>query len=614
MKGRVWFCATIAAFAAVAVLTPVKANAEMQMMDRAAGTQTVEFEVFLRLQNRDKLDKLLKDLNDPHSAKYHQWLTPAEFHFWFSPSAQDLAVLAQTLKSSGLNVVGTNSHAVSVQSNARAVEQAFATTLWNAVMSNGQPKVVAAGPITLPPALQQMGALVVGLHGHELHTYARRVTTAISPDNRVSPYGGYWFDDLKQAYDFPSYQSLDGSGRTIAIMSASDYLDSDIAAYFGHESTTAAPIAVPNIIRFPLHGGSPFNPNSGDSAEAELDLQQAGGMAPGATLVLVNLPDATDGSFLDGYLTLVESNSVDIVSTSFGGPEGTYTAAYNGGVDQTGILQVFDDVFKQGNAQGITFVASSGDFGGLGLPPVSYFTAPPQTPPVVVGNMLPGVEFFASSPHVTAVGGTNLETTYDPPSLESNYVFENAYGDPLVPFDPYGTGNLVAGGYWGSGGGKSIFFAKPAYQYFIETGSTTRAVPDISLQMGGCPAEISVLPCHAGDSGTYAILGGQLVGLIGTSISAPDFAGILALKEQFLGGARLGNVNYEIYSIAAAQPNASGTSLDLLHQGQPGFNGEFYTTKTGYNFVLGVGTPLVQNFIFAPELPVAGDPQTPSNP
>jgi subtilase family serine protease len=93
---------------------------------------------------------------------------------------------------------------------------------------------------------------------------------------------------------------------------------------------------------------------------------------------------------------------------------------------------------------------------------------------------------------VTAVGGTNLETTYHPPSLESNYVSENAYGDPLVPFDPYGTGNLVAGGYWGSGGGESIFFAKPLYQYFVETGTTTRAAPDISLKMGGCPAEISV--------------------------------------------------------------------------------------------------------------------------
>ena len=53
----------------------------------------------------------------------------------------------------------------------------------------------------------------------------------------------------------------------------------------------------------------------------------------------------------------------------------------------------------------MTFVASSGDFGGLDLPPLDYFIRPPQKPPVVVGTMASGIQFFASSPHVTAVGG-----------------------------------------------------------------------------------------------------------------------------------------------------------------------------------------------------------------
>jgi subtilase family serine protease len=141
-----------------------------------------------------------------------------------------------------------------------------------------------------------------------------------------------------------------------------------------------------------------------------------------------------------------------------------------------------------------------------------------------------------------------------------------------------------------------------------------RTVPDISLQMGGCPAELAKLPCRETDSGTIEVFAGQIVGVIGTSISAPDFAGILALKEQHLGGSRLGNVNYDIYAAAAIQPALANSPLDLLHQGQPGNNGAFSTTPTGYNYVLGVGTPLVRNFIFAPLLPPAGNPQTPSNP
>src|SRR6185437_2097714 len=130
------------------------------------------------------------------------------------------------------------------------------------------------------------------------------VAKAISPANRESPFGGYWFNDLKQAYDFPSVKSLDGTGRTIAIISVSDFLDSDIKAYFAHESTKNAPISAPRIVRFPIAGGSPFDPTSGNSAEAELDLEQAGGMAPGATLVLINLPDNTLDSLLHGYFTL----------------------------------------------------------------------------------------------------------------------------------------------------------------------------------------------------------------------------------------------------------------------------------------------------------------------
>jgi subtilase family serine protease len=565
------------------------------------------------------LDRLLDEQHTPGSAQYHKWLTPAEFRSRFGASPQDTADAAEIMKSYGFTVTQTHSHGVRVQGTVNAVQRAFGTTMSPHVTRNGNAKLVASAPLTLPPALERMGARIIHFaQGPELQPQVRRVAGPVplninAPQNRDSPFGGYWFNDLKQAYDFPSVRKLDGTGRTIAIMAVSDFLDSDIAAYFAHESTKNAPISPPRIFRFPIGGGSPpFDPGSGFSLEAELDLQQAGGMAPGARLVLVNLPDASDGSFIDGYLNLLEANFADIVSTSFDLPEALYTAPYNAGQDFTDIPRIFDAVFKQGNAQGITFVNSSGDSGGLAVPPVSYFTAVPQFPPVVVGKFLPGVDTFAASPHVTAVGGTNLKTTFDPPSLESSYVREQAFGDPEVPYDPFGFGNLVSGGFWGSGGGKSVIFSKPPYQEFVETGSNMRTVPDISLQMGGCPGIAK--QCRPSDSFTMEVFDGHLVGVIGTSISAPDFAGILALKEQFLGGSRLGNVNYEIYAIAAAQPAVANSPLDFLHQGQPGFNGAFSTTKTGYNLVLGVGTPLVRNFIFAPELPPAGNPRTNSNP
>ena len=575
---------------------------------KAAAQQEVEFNVYLPLQNTGQLDQLLQAQRTPGSPNYRNWLTPEQFRTRFGPKQQDLDKVTQILSGSGLAVTSTHSQGVHVMGTVRGVESAFGTSLWNANTSKGTKALITTQAPTMPAELTQMGAQVIHFSPFvRNHTHAKKL--AAIPGNRYSNVGPYWYNDLKQAYDFPSYKKLTGAGTTIAIVMSSGYLKSDIRAYFGHEGFTP-----PKITEETIFGGAPYDPNSGASFEAALDLQQAGGMAPGAHLILCNVPDLSDQSIIAGYLTLVEENKADIVSSSFGAAEGFYTADYNGGIDQSFILQIYEAIFKQGNAQGMTFVASSGDSGGLSLPPVSYITTPPQLPPlepIIVGNFLPGVEFPATSPSVTAVGGTNLVTTYMPSVLTSKYVRENAYGDPEEPSDPYGIGNLVAGGYWGSGGGDSIFFKKPLYQSFVKTGSESRAVPDVSLQMGGCPVGATE-PCGPDRSAAVAAFAGGLWGVVGTSVSAPGFAGLLALEEENLGG-RLGNVNYQIYTLAATQEN-SGGSLKFFHQGIPGFNGYFHTTASGYNRVLGNGTVYGRAFILAPSLPPAGTPQTGSNP
>jgi subtilase family serine protease len=572
---------------------------------RAVASQGVDFDIYLPLQRADQLDELLTELQTPGSPNYHKWLTPQQFNSRFGPKPESIARVAEIVQSYGSAVTKIHSRGVHVHGKVDAVERTFGVSLWNAVTANGHSRMIAAESLSVPSELSDLGAQVLGLSSAvELQPDSRRFEKV--PNNRYSPAGPYWFDDLKQAYDFPSFKSLSGKGVTIAIMSVSDYLKSDMDLYFGHEK-----LKTPTIIRFPIGGGTDFDPGSGTSVEAELDLQQAGGMAPNATLELINLPDASDVSFLEGYLTIVEGNFADLVSTSFSLPEAFYTAEYNSGIDFTGIPRVFDELFKQGNAQGITFVASTGDFGGAPMPPLEYFTTPPKNPQVITGHFLPSVEFFASSPHVTAVGGTNLITTSHPPSLQSKYVSENAYGDPLIPFDPYGTGNLVEGGYWGSGGGKSIIFAKPRYQFFVDTKSDTRSIPDVSLQMGGCPAGLLKGPCPSDRSATLEVFTGQLFEVIGTSVSAPDFAGLLALKVQHLGR-RLGNENYDIYSLAAKQQKRE-SPFPFFHNEIPGFNG-FYHTDCGYDFVTGNGTVYGRNFLLVPNVPPAGKPQTPSNP
>ena len=597
--------AICACIVAILSMTAVQGAEKLKPMSRAVSDQDVEFEVYLPLQNTDALDRLIAEQHTPGSANYQRWLTPQEFRERFGPSSAQLARVTRALQSYGFEVTRTHSQGVHVRGKVNTVEGAFAVSLWNAQTPAGQTRLIASEAVKLPPSLSREGAKILHF-SPTLQKHPHSHVMAEIPDNRYGSYGPYWFDDLKQAYAFPSYQSLTGKGRTIAIVMSSDFQASDIAAYFTHEK-----LATPKIVRRPVEGGAKFNPNSGASFEVELDLEQAGGMAPGATLMLYNIPDLFDDSILAGYLDIVEDNRADIVSSSFGGPEGQYTAPYNDGVDQTGVLNVFSAVFKQGNAQGITFVASSGDSGALGLYPLSYITTPPQTPPVVVGSWQLGIQTPASDPNVTAVGGTAiLETKHVTGDLDSTYVKESAFSDPLNPSDLFGVGNLLSGGYFGPGGGISIVFSKPAYQKLVTTGSKMRTVPDISLLCGGCPTDAA--SCDPNDSYAVESFNGKLYGVIGTSVAAPGFAGLIALEEENLGGIRLGNVNYQIYAQSALQ--ASGSSpYQFFHPNIQGFDG-VYKTHKGYNLVTGNGTPIGVNFIMAPEVPPAGTPQTPSNP
>jgi subtilase family serine protease len=596
-KGLGAALAAVVCFASMSAATSFAAE-RAAVNGRVASTEQVSFDVYLPLEHAAQLEALLTSLNDPSSASYHKWLTPAEFHKQFGTSAATLAAVKHELEAHGLTAVQVTPQKFHVTGTAHAVELMFATQLHRGVYKNGRTATVAVGGTSMPSMMAANGAVVVGLEGFiRAHRHATRLAGAVEPQNRYSPDGPYWFDDLKQAYGYPSYQSLNGSGVTIGVLMANGFNPADMANYFGHEK-----LAVPHMTTVNVDGGAPYNPDL--SFETHLDLQQTGGMAPQANLVLYNIPDLSDAHIIDGLITILESNQADVVNMSFGGAEIGYTAAYNNGVDFTGILGIYDDVFKQGNAQGITFVSSSGDLGSNAVPAIACFD-PKATNGC--GGFEVSVETPAVSPHVTGVGGTNLVTTFSAGSLDSNYVSEAAFGDPLEQDIFYGT--PATGGFWGSGGGVSIYFRRPGYQYLVNTGSRMRTVPDVSLHMGGCPIG-SVLPCGPDRSADIVAIDGKYYGVIGTSASSPDFAGLLALKVQQTGG-RLGNENYAMYMLAALQ--SLGGVQDVFHDDISGDNG-LYTTHKGYNYVLGNGTVDGVNYLLAPQMPTAGTPQTERNP
>lgn len=605
--------AALGALASLALASPSFGLEKAVVDGPAASEQNVQFNVYLPLRDRAATEAFLTELQTPGSATYHKWLTPAQFNERFGPEAATVNSITRELEAYGLQVTDVKTHSLHVSGSAAAVETAFGAKLSLGHFSSGRQVLVAATALRLTPSLQAAGAMITAFSG-KIHMHTTNARIAGKPENRESPTGGYWFDDLKQAYSYPSYKVLTGKGVTIGILMTPGYNPPDVARYFAHEK-----IPAPNITTFNVEGGAPYDPkNPFNSAETFLDIEQSGGMAPQAHIILYNMPNLDDDSVFAGLIDIIEHNNADVVNMSFGEFEAAYTAAYNDGVDMTGILGLFDDFFMEGNALGITWVSSSGDLGALQAPPAACFE---PSPPVPCGAMQLAVNTPASSPHVTAVGGTNLVTTFNarnPNDLNSAYVRENADDDPLVADIFFGT--TATGAVWGSGGGISIFYRKPAYQDLVSqknlpsSAKKWRTVPDVALHMGGCPAGTLYVAlngvCPPDRSFDWVGIDGAFFGFVGTSASSPDFAGLLALKIES-EGSRLGNENFDIYSLAAAQ--AAGSGNKVYRQNIPGNNG-FYHTAPGYNLVLGNGTVIGNHFVRGPALPTAGVPQTPSNP
>jgi subtilase family serine protease len=612
---------TLAFGAQSAMTAPLIDTKAPAIVQAAAPTDTVEFTVFLPLRHQQELDALLADLHDSKSANYQHWLEPSDFLNRFGPSSADLATVKQSLTAHGFTIIQENAHGMRVQGPASAVSKAFAVPIQRRTQ-NTHTHFIAKGAMQTPSELAALNVRVIGLESLPEHQVHSRVTAPVmnTPDNRYATTGPYWFDDLKQAYDYPAYsKKADGTGVTAAVLMGDLLFPGDVAAAFNHEMfSTITGLPAPSVTTVLIDGGGVIG--GPDTFEASLDVQQILGGAPGTNVTLVSVPDLSDAHILDGYAYIIDQNTFDLVNSSFGECELEYTAAYNAGTDFTYILAEYNELYKQGVAQGITFAVSSGDQGGIMCPSPDYGF--PGATNVTFGL---GVSTPADDPNVTAVGGGNLITTYKAGSLNSAYVRESAFADTDIPYDVYGVGQLVSGGVWGAGGGISQLYTKPLYQYLANTGSATqRTLPDIGMQVGGCPSGIS-LTCGADDSAAvvaYGVnYGGGFYGVIGTSVSSPEFLGALALFEQQLGRHhRQGNVNYYLYAMGALQSLFGGANapeaLQFFHRKIPGFDGNYNGGYPSYNYdyIYGQGSPDVRKLFGLEGYPAAGVPQTPSNP
>lgn len=565
--------------------------------------------VKLPLRNEAELQTLIAVQSDRRSPFYHHFLSRAQFAARYGPDAGALGRTVAALRARGLNVAHVGTQSVYATARADVMARAFGTTIAARRQVDGATRLVTTTAVRMPVELARERAVVVGLSARALGAKTLSRSLGQVPDNRYSSTGGYWFTDLKESYEAPSYLSASGKGATIGIVISSDVKDSDTAKFFNHERfSTVSGAPVPTVVRRYVDGAVPGLVTGDGGFEAALDVQQSLGSAPSASVLLYDIPDLSNQSTLDAYQSVVDDNKADVISSSFGECERFFLPDYNGGLDFSSQLIAQNQIFQQGNAQGQTFLASSGDSSGLACPSFSYFdgTASPATFEF-------GAETPASSANVTAVGGTNLVTL--PPAgprsgrpAPSIYVRESEFADTEIPYDPYGIGKNVSGGLWGSGSGESLVFKRTHAQRGIVK-TKGRSVPDISLQMGGCPGGIS-LKCGADDSFSILAFFGNFYGVIGTSASSPEMAGLLAV-EVGATGQRLGDANESLYE-AERSDHKNGA---IYRTGIPGFNGLVTedATPRRYSAIVGLGTPHVAKLLGI-DGPLAGDPATATNP
>ena len=310
--------------------------------------------------------------------------------------------------------------------------------------------------------------------------------------------------------------------------------------------------------------------------EETLDVQAVHGMAPAASIVYVGAPNNYQD--LDAALNhVVDRHLASIVTNSYGFP--TEFLPF-------GFIKPYEDTILQGAVEGIGIYFSSGDNSDESLS-VGYVTA----------------DWPASSPYVTAVGGTSLGVAQD-----NGRAIETGWGTYTSSLNPSTGAWSTPSWLYGAGGGVSRLFAEPSYQsgvvpssVFMAQGRTGRALPDIAA-FGDPNTGYLIGQTQTFPDGTVKYSEFRIGG---TSLSSPIMAGIMALADQAKGSPH-GFANPVFYAHAAAfydvrhmsgavvrvnYVNSVDASKGLQYRLRTFDQGLSLKTTAGWDDITGLGTP-----------------------
>jgi kumamolisin len=471
-----------------------------------ASAHRISVAVSLKSRNDQALDAFIAQVSNPRSSSYGHYVTKSQFAAQYGRSDADVKKVTDYLRSQGLTVGAVHSGNLLVDATGTAaqLEKAFGTKLSTFKDSATGRSFYANDAAPSVPA--SIASVVGDISGLNNRAQLRHQAPATKPHN--GPGGGYTPAQIKGGYNV---SGSTGSGQKVALLEFDGFQQSNITAYDSHYGLSSAAPTVHKV-----DGGSG---SLGDGqVEVELDIEVVNAIAPAAAVTVFEGPNSDAGE-VDTYQAIVDSG-IPVTSISWGAAESQRTSSN---------INAVDAVFKQGAAEGLSFFAASGDSGSDDA-----------------GDGGTSVDYPASDPYVTGVGGTTLTVTSS-----------NAWSRETA--------------WSGGGGGASDVFPIPSWQTSVQKsqGGGNRQVPDVSALANPSPG-VSIY-----SQGSWGQVGG-------TSAAAPEWAGFAALYNQqasAAGKSVLGFANPVLYA-------AGGTGF---HDITSGSNGA-YSAGTGWDFATGWGS------------------------
>jgi subtilase family serine protease len=594
----------------------------------AASTQTAHVTLILKLHHQDALEDYIRQTVTPGSPHYQQFLTTEQFAQRYGATDAEIAQVQAYLRSQGLASEVLPSHlAIRTSGTLSQFGQLFHAPIHSYVSrENGRNFHKPVSAPQVPSAIADVVDVAAGLSNEKTylphHVSAPAFASLGSPNLQANALankgkgsasgnptasgvpGAYTVGDVANFYDInPLYdRGVVGDGSTVGIVTLSNFYPDDATTYWSDIGLATKPNRITQVH---VDGGGAID---GGSGETSIDVEQSGGIAPYANVIVYDAPNTTAG-YIDVFAQAVSDNIADSISTSWGMPEiYNFAALVTPGASVTdttdaGDLRAFHQIFLEAAVQGQSLFAASGDSGaydtvrGLGTGTGAGEYSAPLT-----------VDSPASDPFITAAGGTTTPYSYQfgkgpTESITRERVWgwdylQNYFQQYVRPI------NLFASG---GGGGVSVYWHRPFYQFFTpgvrrseanqalvyndpSAGPTTllqlpshfagRNVPDISLNADPQTGYVWV---STND-------GGLNTGEGGTSFVAPQLNGITALLRQSTGH-RIGLWNPQVYALR----NIFGEDFfSPFHSVRDGDNW-FYHGAPHYTPGAGIGTLDVAN-------------------